>query len=52
MSTTAARIMTLFLDALAAEQGASANTLAAYARDLTGFCDWLEGQLADAGNLR
>ncbi len=45
MSTTAARIMTLFLDALAAEQGASANTLAAYARDLTGFCDWLEGQL-------
>lgn len=31
-----------FLEALAAERGAAANTLAAYARDLGDFADWLD----------
>ncbi|HUF55875.1 MAG TPA: tyrosine recombinase [Thermohalobaculum sp.] len=30
-----------FLEAMAAERGAAANTLAAYRRDLQGFADWL-----------
>ncbi|HSF95794.1 MAG TPA: site-specific tyrosine recombinase XerD [Thermohalobaculum sp.] len=30
-----------FLEALGAERGAAANTLAAYRRDLTDFCGWL-----------
>lgn len=41
-----------FLEAQAAELGASQNTLSAYARDLDDFCTWLTGQkssLADAG---
>ena len=41
-----------FLEAQAAELGAAQNTLAAYARDLTEFCDWLAGKsssLAKAG---
>ncbi|SLN50383.1 Tyrosine recombinase XerD [Roseovarius albus] len=33
--------ITTFLEAQAAEVGAAQNTLAAYARDLGGFCDWL-----------
>lgn len=39
----------LFLEAQAAELGASENTLAAYARDLTDFKNWLSGPL-DAVN--
>ncbi len=31
-----------FLAWLASERGRSANTLAAYRRDLVGYCDWLE----------
>ncbi len=41
-----------FLEAQAAELGASQNTLAAYARDLDDFCTWLSGKggsLAKAG---
>jgi integrase/recombinase XerD len=36
-----AKLTNLFLDMLAAEQGASANTLDAYRRDLTDFSDFL-----------
>src|SRR6201985_1174741 len=36
-----ARLINLFLDMLAAEQGAGANTLDAYRRDLTDFSDFL-----------
>ena len=36
-----ARLITLFLDMLAAEQGAGVNTLDAYRRDLTDFSDFL-----------
>ncbi|QPF85361.1 site-specific tyrosine recombinase XerD [Bradyrhizobium genosp. L] len=36
-----ARLTALFLDMLAAEQGAGANTLDAYRRDLTDFSDYL-----------
>lgn len=39
--TAAGRWIAAFLEAQAAELGASDNTLAAYARDLTGFRDWL-----------
>ena len=39
--TSDARLTTLFLDMLAAEQGAGANTLDAYRRDLTDFSDYL-----------
>jgi integrase/recombinase XerD len=35
-----------FLDALWMEQGLSANTLAAYRRDLEGLAHWLQGQSA------
>jgi integrase/recombinase XerD len=38
----------LFLEAQAAEQGASDNTLEAYARDLSDFNAWLPGTLDDA----
>lgn len=36
------RWVTTFLDAMAAERGASRNTLEGYLRDLTDFIDWLE----------
>ncbi|MEN3350925.1 MAG: integrase/recombinase XerD [Bradyrhizobium sp.] len=39
--TSDARLIALFLDMLAAEQGAGANTLDAYRRDLTDFSDYL-----------
>ncbi len=39
--TSDARLTTLFLDMLAAEQGAGANTLDAYRRDLTDFSEFL-----------
>ena len=32
-----------FLSWMATERGRSANTLAAYRRDLTGYCAWLDG---------
>ena len=38
------RLVTLFLDMLAAERGAGKNTLAAYGRDLTDFTDHLAGR--------
>lgn len=40
---TDAKLTGLFLDMLAAEQGASANTLDAYRRDLTDFSEFLTG---------
>jgi integrase/recombinase XerD len=36
-----------FLDAMAAERGAAANTLAAYERDLTDAAEWLAGRGMD-----
>ncbi|MCA1400135.1 site-specific tyrosine recombinase XerD [Bradyrhizobium sp. BRP56] len=42
-----ARLTALFLDMLAAEQGAGANTLDAYRRDLTDFSDYLGHAGAD-----
>ena len=40
-STSDAKLISLFLDMLAAEQGAGANTLDAYRRDLTDFSGFL-----------
>ncbi|SMX35778.1 site-specific tyrosine recombinase XerD [Maliponia aquimaris] len=48
---TPSRWVPLFLEALAAERGAAANTLAAYDRDLAHVQDWMSGKgldLADA----
>jgi len=42
------RAITLFLDMLAAERGAAANTLSAYGRDLAGASGALGGELAGA----
>ena len=39
--TSDAKLINLFLDMLAAEQGAGANTLDAYRRDLTDFSEFL-----------
>jgi integrase/recombinase XerD len=41
MGTTDAKLTGLFIDMLAAEQGAGPNTLDAYRRDLTDFSDFL-----------
>jgi integrase/recombinase XerD len=43
-----------FLEMMAAERGASRNTLAAYRRDLEQAAEWVKGALgdADAGSLR
>jgi integrase/recombinase XerD len=38
------RLITLFLDMLAAERGAGKNTLAAYGRDLADFTDYIGGR--------
>lgn len=43
------RAIALFLDMLAAERGAAGNTLLAYARDLQGASDALDGGLFSAG---
>ena len=48
--TPDARLIDLFLDMLAAEQGAGRNTLDAYRRDLTDFSEFLE--LCRAGLCR
>jgi integrase/recombinase XerD len=40
------RLIALFLDMLAAERGAAANTLAAYRRDLDDFAGYLDGSAA------
>lgn len=45
-----ARAIALFLDMLASERGAAANTLAAYGRDLAGASDDLSGRLAGAAS--
>ena len=37
-----------FLEMMAAERGASRNTLAAYRRDLEQAAEWVAGSLADA----
>jgi integrase/recombinase XerD len=42
-----ARLISLFLDMLAAEQGAGPNTLDAYRRDLTDFSEFLGGKRHD-----
>src|ERR1700750_328468 len=42
--TSDAKLINLFLDMLAAEQGACDNTLDAYRRDLTDFSEFLGGQ--------
>ena len=42
--TSDARLIDLFLDMLAAEQGAGSNTLDAYRRDLTDFSGFLAGR--------
>src|SRR5882757_2033474 len=39
--TSDAKLISLFLDMLAAEQGAGSNTLDAYRRDLTDFSEFL-----------
>lgn len=41
-----------FLTWLAAEKGRSANTLAAYRRDLTAYCDWLRTRDLDLDEVR
>ena len=41
--TSDAKLMNLFLDMLAAEQGAGPNTLDAYRRDLEDFSGFLVG---------
>src|SRR5262245_62343666 len=41
-----ARLLDLFLDMLAAERGAAANTLAAYRRDLDNFTQYLTSKRA------
>ena len=40
-TATDAKLINLFLDMLAAEQGAGDNTLDAYRRDLTDFSEFL-----------
>ena len=48
--TTDAKLTGLFIDMLAAEQGAGANTLDAYRRDLTDFSDFLGHSGRDFGD--
>jgi integrase/recombinase XerD len=50
MSAPASRIVVGFLDALASERGASANTLEAYRRDLSDYEGHLSAQGTDALN--
>jgi integrase/recombinase XerD len=45
---SAASLIEVFLDMMSAERGASANTLAAYRRDLLDFHGWLAGRGKDA----
>src|SRR5215467_12849349 len=47
-----ARLLELFLDMLAAERGAAANTLAAYRRDLEDFSTHLRGTRRTVANAR
>lgn len=44
MEPGAARWISTFLDAAAAEKGAARNTLLAYGRDLSAWADWLEAR--------
>ncbi len=50
MSGATSRWIAPFLEALGAERGAAANTLAAYRRDLEHFTGWLRGAGADPEN--
>jgi len=50
VSTSASHWIDLFLEALGAERGAAANTLAAYRRDLEHFTGWLDGAGIEADN--
>ena len=47
--TTDAKLIGLFIDMLAAEQGAGANTLDAYRRDLTDFSEFLRPRFGEQG---
>ena len=47
-TTSDAKLISLFLDMLAAEQGAGDNTLDAYRRDLTDFSEFLGRAAAKA----
>ena len=47
MSARAPRFLDLFLDMLAAERGAAANTLAAYRGDLEDYLDFLQAKSVD-----
>ncbi|EBA08686.1 tyrosine recombinase [Sagittula stellata] len=47
MTLAPSRWLPLFLEAMAAERGAAANTLAAYQRDLTHVADWLTDHALD-----
>ncbi|MFC5587286.1 site-specific integrase, partial [Nitratireductor kimnyeongensis] len=42
------RLVGEFLDHLVVERGLSANTVSAYRRDLTRYCDWLAGRGIEA----
>ncbi|MDB5651537.1 MAG: xerD, partial [Hyphomicrobiales bacterium] len=46
-SVPASRLASLFLDMIAAERGAAANTLEAYRRDLDDYCAFLAESGAD-----
>jgi integrase/recombinase XerD len=46
------RLAELFLEMLAAERGAAANTLEAYGRDLADFSGWLASRKIDLGRAR
>ena len=48
--SAAARLMDAFLEMIAAERGAAANTLAAYQRDLDDYCGFLAAQGATPQN--
>ena len=47
-----AKLITLFLDMLAAEQGAGANTLQAYRHDLEDFSEFLEKSRLNFGGVQ
>ena len=48
----ATNVLAQFLEMLAAERGAAANTLDAYRRDLTDFVEFIKGRGADLAEIR